>query len=427
MSDISPRTKSDKHDHSDEADSNSKALSKDVLPLLHQHQQAKQQEQTRVNLPEIKFHDSAKPNFAQTLPNWEDRVRQLRDPFRGQMNEISSSLIEQGQFADCFFLSGLADLADTARGKQIIKEMITTNSDGSYTVRFLGDSDHPLTVVSKELNNEHLSNPAKWANIIEAAYLKYINCGRMPEKPDGTLFKHFGIPVFGKGVGPRDALHLLTGLDAATDPFALTDLGSQQVAFGATSPQNVAADLEKALKNGLPVTACTTFEYADFALGHSPGPLPASHNYSVLDYDSKRQAVTVRNPWGHMEGTAFEHHSTVNGITSIGDGKLKMSLPTFMHYFSDINVAGVNPHLNNVIHVLRDTEGQLERGFGMIEALKQGDFARTGKEMTAYFGHTMYSMGETTYGIMKPLSDLLSGTVRSASQMINEAVTQFTP
>ena len=164
---------------------------------------------------------------------------------KGWRKDISPSGIDQSDYGDCGFLAALGAVAGTAGGQTTIKDMIKPNSDGSCTVTFPGDPGHPVTVDRSEYRNYHLSNSAKWANVVECAYLKYLNDGEFPAEP-GYRSDH-GVPKYAPGAGAKLGLSLLTGKNVTIDQFAWTDAGSGQVTAGATSMDNVAEDLAKAL------------------------------------------------------------------------------------------------------------------------------------------------------------------------------------
>lgn len=79
-------------------------------------------------------------------------VSQLRgdaDPTNSKQDGIIGSY-SQGHVGDCWFLSTLDNLAESAEGKQIIKETIKNNGNGTFSVKFKG-ADAPLTVSESEL------------------------------------------------------------------------------------------------------------------------------------------------------------------------------------------------------------------------------------------------------------------------------------
>lgn len=80
--------------------------------------------------------------------------------------DISASGVDQSSVGDCFFDSALASLANSKQGQQTIRDMIRTNSDGSYTVTFPGDKSSPVTVTQKDLadnqKNGQVEDSATW-------------------------------------------------------------------------------------------------------------------------------------------------------------------------------------------------------------------------------------------------------------------------
>ncbi len=254
-------------------------------------------------------------------------------------HNLSPKAIDQtSYYGDCFFLSSLASLANSQEGRQIIKNMISQNSDGSYTVTFPGDTQKPINVTKADLTNYAPNNQALWANIIETAFLKY-------DDVHSTKDKKGDIGNFAKNTHNFQAIHLLTNEDVATSQFGVVDLGSGELTFGGLAKETVRSEIIKALAQNKVITAGAGPRFQKYLGGHIDGPIVSDHVYSIIAFDPKTDMITIRNPWGennynHLGGIG----TTVDGITNIGGGELKMSLAVFYNDFSDINYAGSNPY-----------------------------------------------------------------------------------
>jgi len=222
---------------------------------------------------------------------------------------IKPEAVRQGCYGDCYFIASVAAFANTAEGKQAIKNMIKVNSDGTYTVTFPGDPDNPVTVsapTDSELSyyTEGTEN-GLWPAILEKAYGTYTD--RL------NIISEEGIE---EGSNSGAAMKLLTGKDVKTD----------SISDSRSSIDETDRKLTAAVRNGKPMTAGI-----DHWAHHDPG-LQNSHRYSVLDYDPTTKMVTVRNPNGYNEledkdGNILDDHH---------DGIFKMPLDQFCRNFSRV-------------------------------------------------------------------------------------------
>lgn len=297
------------------------------------------------------------------------------DPFDGKgLDDITPSGVNQTTIGDCYFEASLASMAGTKDGKQQIHDMIKQNQDGSYTVTFPGDKEHPMQVTRDDLDKAtksgQVQDNATWAKVLQTAFLKYEHGGVFADHkiPD----KNEGIPDEA-GVRYQDqAMHLLTGKDVALDSMSNPNLEDHELLLGSVSKENVARTMEDALKNGEPIVCSTNGDSPLTALSSTDARgVPENHVYSVTGYDPKTGQVTVRNPWGHNRYTPFEtrddqgnllSYNTVDGVKGGPDGTLTMSLDTFMNRFGDIHVGGENPYVNdarNVARTIADRDGEL--------------------------------------------------------------------
>lgn len=281
--------------------------------------------------------------------------------------EVSAESVTQGDIGNCFFLAGLASLANTPEGQQSIRDMVTTNDDGSATVTFPGDRSHPMTITQKDIEeniaNGNIDQTSDTLMQVQTAFLKY---DRIDQYGAGiNELQRSGIPVFAQIRDESSALHLLTGEDTATK---VSGVINSSYNLGGSNRENVAKFIQQALEDGQPVVAGTA-PWAD-------DPIVSSHAYSVLDYDPATDQVTVRNPWGHNEGHGIDNVGDCkNGITNIGDGKLTMSYETFFKNFDEIGAAGVNPTASRMDDIVNDVGNVAENNLSVGADILKGRFS----------------------------------------------------
>jgi hypothetical protein len=192
------------------------------------------------------------------------------------LHSINARDIHQGVSGDCYIEASLASIA--AQSPEVIRDSIRTNPDGTFTVTFKGDKDHPVKVARPTEVELALYNGASpdgiWAPVMEKAIAQY----------ERDVLKH---PQ--KGLAPVDAaaggdpfpvLQLVTGRDS--EELATGPLASQPDIHGSaqTPPpeSRIAEHLTSALNNGRAV-AFNTFEDAQATAGLTNG-----HVYSVVGY-----------------------------------------------------------------------------------------------------------------------------------------------
>jgi hypothetical protein len=328
-------------------------------------------------------------------------------------DQISAKGVEQGKVGDCFFESALASVANSSKGQQQIKEMIKENEDGSYTVTFPGDKAHPVNVTQKDLDdnrmNGNVQDNADWARVIETAFLKYDHAAAYKS---GLLdnWQHQQIPYLAKLMSTRKALELLTGDRSATACLSIGTVDNRELYLGKTSKANLARDLENAFKNGDAVT-CQLLFPSDGLVSH--------HVYSVLGYDPKTQEIIVRNPWGENNGTPFaETGSSKDGISSLGDGELKMSLDKFMRTFDDLNMSGKSCFDENWNNLKYDAKAQAA-DLGRIGAsLLSGNFRQLDDAAINYLRDNVQTTQDLTATGLNPV---LEGTSISLNALTSTA------
>ncbi len=157
--------------------------------------------------------------FGKTTPETPEPEDQVEEP-SGKF-DINSKIEEssQGLIGDCWLLAGLNSLSLTENGKQIIKDSITNNGDGTYTVHFKGISE----TCSCEIPDESLESADesglyasgdKDVLLVELAtetLLTALQNGEvnLPDNAPKLLYNEKGNPL--DGGYPSDIVYLLTG------------------------------------------------------------------------------------------------------------------------------------------------------------------------------------------------------------------------
>lgn len=277
--------------------------------------------------------------------------------------------VKQAAFGDCFFVSSMASLATTPEGKQQIANMITENPDKSYSVRFPGDPNRPVTVDAKDMqtygNAANVNPQALWARVIETAYLKERfsvdenhQLKLRSKTPDAYTEPYVAFS------GKRSA-HFQWNPDKPADGVTTairTAAGETRNDEHKMPIDKLASVLQAAMEHGAfmrassrilppgvgrienPATGERSLFYPSL---ESRYPIVGDHDLTVLGFDAKKQTITVRNPWGidaqatgDGKGPLDKPGSTVDGITNKGAGVLEMPLAVFEKYFENLHITG---------------------------------------------------------------------------------------
>ncbi len=214
----------------------------------------------------------------------------------------------QGQIADCYMVSAFAAVA--AQSPEVIKNAITDNGDGTYTVKLLEPSNYGAepTPVEVVVDGQLTSSYAKsatgtelWVGLLEKAFAQHKG----------------GYEAIGNGGDPGYVMSALTGRD---DRYTQLSTSADATVFEA---------LKQALANGESAVACTYGK--DRAELYSGSGLYAWHAYTVLavSEENGEQLVTLRNPWGKSEP----------GADGQNDGVFKLSVADYRKYYSAMWIA----------------------------------------------------------------------------------------
>ncbi len=207
--------------------------------------------------------------------------------------------IDQGDFGDCWLLAALGSTALTNPGK--IKDLITDNGDGTYTVHF---EDGDVTVNDDALLDQG-ADQGKWVAIVETAYA---------EREGGTYDEI-------EGGYADEAYEDLFGADTESfDP----DSSGDWIFGDNKSPGDSYNEMKSALDDGRAVTASVNGR-----IGIDGGHALMVTN--VYERDGV-QYVEMMNPW------ASNDSDIINGVEAAGgtaypDGRIVMNMDDFSEEF----------------------------------------------------------------------------------------------
>ena len=216
--------------------------------------------------------------------------------------------VDQGGYNDCYLLSVLAGMAEG--DPQRVKDMITANPDGTFTVHF---ADGDITVGPEDLLD---GDQAEWVRIIEAAYLEHE--GSMEEFDNGGSMSEVMEDIFGRGTDNLD-----------NEPgFWDWLVGGNDIADGQD-------DIMEAIDDGLPVVVSAHNGQLGFGEDGSLG-----HALTVTDITEDENGeviVTVRNPWGHNSGHQDQIEAAGGELGP--NGTFTMSWDDFASSFTQVVIA----------------------------------------------------------------------------------------
>lgn len=234
-----------------------------------------------------------------------------------------AAAIRQGHHGDCWFEAGLAAVARTPKGQQLLSDMILQDSPSSYIVTFPWRGWW-RRVTNEDLTNEKTQDNAQWARVIETAAAK-----NWPNFIEGH--RTAGTPFRGEDADVM-ALTILTGTHAKT--FQLSQC----------SLEKIRQILEEGCAQQQPMEASSLVNPDPWIIVHN-------HAYTIMAYDPANRIVTLRNPWarsgqpndrGKNPQLLFFGESKA-GVHDIGGGLLQMPVSSFKRLFAYLSGHKHNP------------------------------------------------------------------------------------
>ena len=188
----------------------------------------------------------------------------------------------QGAVGDCYFVSAVASVANSPAGRAHLRDMMTTNGDGTYTITFgdgvevTVDSDFYVRDDGELAYGTSASDEYNWFSVLEKGF------AARTDNSYEEIRGGWATPSWAMILGEGEATVIKTPTaDELTDSIT-EDLAADQ-------PAALALDLN---------------DLNDEAWDDS-----SLHEFSVLAIDEATGEVTLRNPWG-------SHGSTKDGLVN---------------------------------------------------------------------------------------------------------------
>jgi hypothetical protein len=287
------------------------------------------------------------------------------------LKDIDPDKVVQGDFSgDCRLAAKLSALAK--EDPNAVARMINDNKDGTYTVTFPGDADHPVTVSAPNTWERETftgTGGASWFSVIEKAYRQRMDepMGPLPStnaserertsvnglltgKDHELLYQYYQLQSCGSGmlkIDTEDIKEHPEKMPLCPESISTRNLSSLMSAYpGHAIAISSQEDLHKRLleieQSHMLITAATSLP-ADKDLptvidrSGNKILLEPHHAYTITNYDPASRVVTLRNPWG--TNSSSEHPENF-----VGDGYINMPLEQFEKFFAGFFVVEKTAH-----------------------------------------------------------------------------------
>ena len=210
-------------------------------------------------------------------------------PLYGASGAPTYQDVNQGYLGDCYFLSSLGEVA--LKDPSAIENMISTNGNGTYSVRFFVNGQPDYVTVNSQLpvmggyewaNGSQLEfangRTDDWVAIVEKAYAQL---NAQTNAPHGMELNSASDSYAGITAGNGSALTLVTD-----QPETGTSLYANE---STSALGSILTNLASSFSAGEEVLMSTPW--------NSSGNLVADHMYMVTGVNAATGALTIHNPW----------------------------------------------------------------------------------------------------------------------------------
>ena len=211
-------------------------------------------------------------------------------PLYGPTGAPTIQDVNQGNLGDCYFLASLGEVA--LRDPAAIENMISSNGNGTYGVRFFVDGQPDYVSVNSELP---VMSGYQWAN---GSTLEFANGATddwvaLIEKAYAELNAQTNAP---HGMELNSASDSYAGVTAG-DGSALTLLTDQSETATSLGPWDSSSSLASLLSS-LAASWSAGEEILIATPANSSGNLVGGHMFMVSGINASTCALTIQNPWG---------------------------------------------------------------------------------------------------------------------------------
>jgi hypothetical protein len=210
-------------------------------------------------------------------------------PLYGSSGAPTYQDVNQGYVGDCYFVSSLGEVA--LKDPSAIENMISSNGNGTYGVRFFVNGQPDYVTVNSQLptmtgyawaNHSQLEfangTTDDWVALVEKAYAQL---NAQTNAPHGMQLNSASDSYAGITAGNGSALTLIT---------------NQQETPTSLSPYESSSTLASILSN-----ITSSFNAGEEVLmstpGYSNGNLVGGHMYMVTGVNAASGTMTIHNPW----------------------------------------------------------------------------------------------------------------------------------
>jgi len=256
-----------------------------------------------VNFPDIYNQIASAANSAEGIDG-DDSAPVATNGVNGEFDEQ----IKQGGTGDCWLISGLLALNSTPEGKQIIKDSITVNDDGSVTVDFKGVGAS-YTISPEELqkydtdniSNDAFSNGDNDMLVFELAVSKLksdIAAGAINIGVSSSSYEGYSDASIEGGFA-QQVIYFMTGRTAQT--YGVQSSSKADIAAGLEN-STIYSVLQDAAENPPTVLTCAMYYGTKTATCVDGRTFNVDlrdygHAFAITGVDAENQTVTIVNPW----------------------------------------------------------------------------------------------------------------------------------
>jgi hypothetical protein len=252
----------------------------------------------------------------------------------------------QGALGDCWVLSALDETA--TRDPQAIWNMIFSNGNGTYTVRFNepnGETDYITVDLQLPGGGTYFDNVTV---TIPGNGVDYTNQSSQPANPDTTQL--LWVALLEKALAQENAEDFLPLDNPGADSYAALNGGSDSQSAQLTQALNNVPDTANGFNTG---TLTSDWENGELIQMSTSGTTQAtnsaniveSHVYAVVGYNSSNGVFTLYNPWG-LDGLFYQNNVFCSGLVTATANQLGQSGDFDGIINSTVGSAPETPHLN---------------------------------------------------------------------------------